>query len=367
MSEKKEKIKLSKQTILSVILVVFIGIQFFLYFNLSNSYNTLGNQYNELFQKYSALIETYNKLIKDYNTLLANYTRLFKEYSSLQDEYGILVTNYTNLQTEYRKLETEYATLEAKYDILKSDYKTLEKEYNALDIDFKNLQSEYKTLKSAYDTLNERWNFVLEERPYGYVVSTVVYFVNYGKDMHILSTWISWDADDYYKKQYHPYPNKYNLELLKTYITYDEPIFKQIVREISQYCDEEEELADALLDYVQYKKHALSIRYYCTGEYKYPIETLVEMGGDCDAHAFLYATLMKVAGFKVAILVSDNMEHAMVGVHLSEPPAHCSEENCWYVEYKNTEYYFAETTMWGWKVGDLPEDMRSYRWYVIEI
>jgi hypothetical protein len=139
------------------------------------------------------------------------------------------------------------------------------------------------------------------------------------------------------------------------YITPNEPIITNIVSKIKGQTGSEEELADALLDYVQDKSFTLSNRYYPTEEYKYPIETLVSMGGDCDTHAFLYATLLKAAGFKVLLAFTSDRSHIGVAVHLENEPTHC--ERNYYFTQDGVRYYYAETTGWGWMVGEMPPDM----------
>ncbi|MGB9694006.1 MAG: hypothetical protein ACPLYF_04105, partial [Fervidobacterium sp.] len=100
-------------------------------------------------------------------------------------------------------------------------------------------------------------------------------------------------------------------------------------------------------------------------------ETLVEMGGDCDTHSFLYATLMKAAGFKVLILLSKNpvsngLPHAATAIHLTKPPTHSLPE---YEDkvfiYNNETYYFAETTTSSYRVGDLPTWLKDVDFHKI--
>jgi len=152
----------------------------------------------------------------------------------------------------------------------------------------------------------------------------------------------------------------------RDYITTNETIIIQIVKTIRNQTQGEEELADALLDFVQYKRFTLSIRYYPTTELKYPIETLVEMGGDCDTHSFLYATLMKAAGFKVLLLLSkdpvDGLPHVATAIHLANSPTHSlpEYEDKFFI-YNGEKYYFAETTTWNYRVGDLPTWLKKCR------
>lgn len=163
-----------------------------------------------------------------------------------------------------------------------------------------------------------------------------------------------------------------DLTSASNYITVNETIISQIVETIKTQTMSEEELADALLDFVQYKGFTLSIRYYPTSELKYPIETLVEMGGDCDTHAFLYATLMKATGFKVVLLLSketvNGQLHVATAINLKNPPTHSLPQyEDKYIVYNGEKYYFAETTMWGYRVGDLPPWLQNIKFYIIPV
>ena len=154
------------------------------------------------------------------------------------------------------------------------------------------------------------------------------------------------------------------MEPAKDYITRNETIVSQIVETVVSQTRSEEELANALLDFVQDKQNGLSIRYYPTREFKYPIETLVEMGGDCDTHAILYATLMKAARFEVLLLYSneeiDGQHHVAIAVRLEKPPQNSlSKIEDSVFNYNGEKYYYAETTSWGWRVGDLPQKFQN--------
>lgn len=87
---------------------------------------------------------------------------------------------------------------------------------------------------------------------------------------------------------------------------------------------------------------------------KFPLETLIEGGGDCEDTSILYATLLKILGYDV-ILVSPP-GHMMVGVaeYREKIPG-------WYVEFNNRKYYLAETTGEGWRVGDLPKEFQGVK------
>jgi len=193
---------------------------------------------------------------------------------------------------------------------------------------------------------------------------TIVYYTNFSNNEQIITLSVPYEKYNSTTYSNHRIWNNETLEPAKDYITNNETIVSQIVETVINQTRSEEELANALLDFVQDKQNGLSIRYYPTRELKYPIETLVEMGGDCDTHAILYATLMKAARFKVLLLYSnekiDDQHHVAIAVHLEKPPQNSQpdiEDSVF--TYNGEEYYYAETTGWGWRVGDLPSKFQN--------
>lgn len=233
------------------------------------------------------------------------------------------------------------------------------------------LQSQITELQTEYTNLKAEHDAIFKKAPNEYTAVSVVYYTKFGEEKHIMTFSVPYDLYKYYH-EIAPHPSiRYTLKEGQTearqYITPNEQIIQNIVSEIKMQTNSEEELANALLDFVQDKGHVLSIRYYPTFNYKYPIETLVEMGGDCDTHAFLYATLLKAAGFKVLLLFSSEINHAAVAVHLETSPQHSTQKSVWYFTYNGLKYYYAETTGWGRRVGDLPEEWQGAKWYLIEV
>jgi len=93
---------------------------------------------------------------------------------------------------------------------------------------------------------------------------------------------------------------------------------------------------------------------------KFPLETVVEGGGDCEDTSILYVTLLKILGYDAVLLVYPG--HVMVAVHTKDKP-HIPV----YVYYPKDgiEYYPAETTGEGWRVGMLPEAFSGVEAYAV--
>jgi hypothetical protein len=247
--------------------------------------------------------------------------------------------------------------------------------YENLDADYNDLLGKYNKLTNNYNDLAKNHS-ELETTLFGpaqtnYTAVTVVYYTNFGTKQQIMNLSIAYETYEAYHKRLHPDWGIQNLTSATEYITYNDTTINQIVETIKNQTQGKEELANAMLNFVQYKNIALTIRYYPTTELKYPIETLVEMGGDSNAHAFLYATLMRAAGFDVLLLlskqpVSDGLMHAATAIHLTNPPAQSLPEyEDKALTYDGKEYYFAETTSWNYRVGDYPPWLENADFYTI--
>jgi len=94
---------------------------------------------------------------------------------------------------------------------------------------------------------------------------------------------------------------------------------------------------------------------------KYPVETIVENKGDCDLFSIMAASIMKAGGLDVVLLLLEQQDHMLVGVHLPESPKDARSQVYFY-RYEGKKYYLGETTggNWetGWRVGECPEALQ---------
>ena len=82
---------------------------------------------------------------------------------------------------------------------------------------------------------------------------------------------------------------------------------------------------------------------------RYPIETLVDGGGDCEDSSILAAALISEMGYGVILLEFPG--HVAIGVK--------GEENVGdvYYEYNGSKYYYVETTSSGYSIGAIPPNI----------
>lgn len=90
---------------------------------------------------------------------------------------------------------------------------------------------------------------------------------------------------------------------------------------------------------------------------RYPIETLVDGGGDCEDTSILAAAILRAMGYGVVLLIfpetADTGGHCAVGLKGGEGITGT------YWDYGSDKYYYLETTGDGWEIGEIPEEYQQ--------
>ena len=92
---------------------------------------------------------------------------------------------------------------------------------------------------------------------------------------------------------------------------------------------------------------------------RYPIETLVDGGGDCEDTSILMASLLNHLGYGVVLIILS--DHCAVGV-LGGEGIYGS-----YWEYNGEKYFYLETTNIGWGIGEIPKEYEGATAYVFDM
>ncbi len=91
---------------------------------------------------------------------------------------------------------------------------------------------------------------------------------------------------------------------------------------------------------------------------RFPLETLVDNGGDCEDTAILFATITLIMGYGTVYLnPPDHYAVGILGDNISG----------FYFTYNNKTYYYCETTGEGWKIGEVPQEHKTTQAYVFPI
>ena len=140
-------------------------------------------------------------------------------------------------------------------------------------------------------------------------------------------------------------PNYYGFMLSE----HDRSVLGALADEFSSHSMSEKEEVNLALTFVQSLPYAYDFTTKGTDEYlRYPIETLVDGCGDCEDKVALLAALLYEMDVDFVLLVLP--EHMALGVHCDGVEAER------YLLFREKKYYYLETTMEGWQMGQIPED-----------
>jgi hypothetical protein len=155
---------------------------------------------------------------------------------------------------------------------------------------------------------------------------------------------------DYYSNQDH---NLYSYNFSKFVTPY---ALQPVADDLWSIYSNQEDFANGVLMILH------QIPYVESDPQKFPVEVIAENEGDCDLFSLIAASIMKAGGLDVVLLLLENYDHMMVGVHLTEAPKDARTQVYFYT-HEGKRYYVAETTggEWetGWRVGECHESLQS--------
>ena len=182
-------------------------------------------------------------------------------------------------------------------------------------------------------------------------VCYMFYTWEYKGKTHYMDLYIPKYLYDYYKSKKREYILDYSYYILDPY---DDWYLNRIIQKMDEICKEnsydELDKINLVISFVQqlpYTSDKVSTGY---DEYpRYPIETLVDYGGDCEDTSILTAALLKQMGYDVALIRFP--KHMGVGISLNSISGY-------YFEYSGKRYFYVETTNSGWRIGELPDELK---------
>ena len=140
----------------------------------------------------------------------------------------------------------------------------------------------------------------------------------------------------------------------------DRNVIRALAQEFSGGVDTEAERIALALSFVQSLPYAFDTESKGEEEYvRYPIETLVDGCGDCEDKVSLLAALLYEMEADFVLLTLP--DHMAVGVHCDGVLADR------YMLFRGKRYYYMETTMTDWRIGQIPDEYRSAEMEAIAI
>jgi hypothetical protein len=201
-------------------------------------------------------------------------------------------------------------------------------------------------------------------------------------DSDIIQRKYEWDYDfgDYYIElnipeslydYFHDLPhNKVSNYAKYAMSSYDKPYLEKLAGDIKNFTEDQGFSNDqtvlftiAFVQSLPYTSDKVTTGY---DEYpRYPVETLVDYGGDCEDTAILAAALVNELGYGVVLLkfegTGGNPGHMAIGIKGSD--------NIQGTYYSNEgyRYYYLETTGSGWRIGQVPDEYKGTQAYIYPI
>ena len=146
----------------------------------------------------------------------------------------------------------------------------------------------------------------------------------------------------------------------EVFVTPRDPTIRDIATTVCAGLQTNEEKAEALLRFVE--SHFSYVHDYREGQqvrdyHRFPVETLMRGSGDCEDSSYLFASLCIAAGIDTCLIRFP--EHLAVGVSGSFTGS--------YFKSEGKQYYFAETTGSGARIGEISSSKENEKAFVFSL
>lgn len=266
---------------------------------------------------------------------------------------GIVLGAILGLGGGFLYFDSQIKGLSSEFNQLSGDYETKDLTLTNIIDEIYELKEDYEAIESAYNELLDDYELLVASLPLSpqQVSGTVIereYEWTYNGNQYELSLSIPETQYDYYKGLERIPNSDYSV-----YVThpYDDEFINTIIRKFNFIALEEnlteKEKINLVISYVQSLPYTVDNITTAYDEYpRYPLETLIDNGGDCEDTSILTASLLKSMNYEIILL--DFPGHVAVGVNIESYGS--------YWTYEDEKYFYLETTGEGWEIGDLPED-----------
>lgn len=271
---------------------------------------------------------------------------LIQRHENLTDVYDRTSADLEDLRGRFDQLSQEH-------EELRGDLETLSEEFDALSADHDALTAAYNESLESYDTLLMQYEIVtgtppLTPQPTSNDTIRKDYAWSYGDEIWTLTLYVPERLHDYYTEKPRVPTEDYSV-----YVSHpqDDEYVSTIIDKINEIAlDEgydELQIVDLVIAFVQslpYTPDSVSTAF---DEYpRYPLETLVHGGGDCEDTSILTSSLLDTMGYGVVLIRIPG--HLAVGVDADASGS--------YWLHEGESYFYVETTGEGWEIGEVPDE-----------
>jgi hypothetical protein len=284
---------------------------------------------------------------------------------------GILPDNYKTqldeLIQQHRTLAGQYENTTADMEALQEQFDQLSQEHQALTDDYASMSEELEDLTERHDALFTAYNESVESydsllmqyeiitgsppltpQPVSNDTIRKDYAWSHSGETWTLTLYVPVHLHDYYRNK-----TRIPTEDYSVYVTHplDDEYVSTIVEKINEVALQEGydeiQVVNLVIAFVQslpYTPDSVSTSF---DEYpRYPLETLVYGGGDCEDTSILTSALLGSLDYGVVLI--NLPEHLAVGVDVDAFGS--------YFLHEDKRYFFLETTGEGWEIGEMPDE-----------
>jgi hypothetical protein len=249
------------------------------------------------------------------------------------------------LQGQYANLDKAYKNSEGNKTALQTAYFTLKNDNEALGETLNKTQESYDTLLMQYMIVTGNAPFTPQTPPEGTIRKDFTWA--YGGETCAITLYIPEHLYDYYNDRIRVPTTDYSI-----YVTHplDDEYMSTIISEFYDIAAvegyDDVQVVEVVVAFVQSLPYTSDDVTTGFDEYaRYPLETLVDGGGDCEDTSILTSALLD--GMEYSTVLFNLPEHVGVGVDVDHYGT--------YWHYEGVKYYYVETTGEGWEIGELPE------------
>lgn len=296
-----------------------------------------------------------DELSAELSDLRSRYEKLSGQYISLSGQHETLSQEHETLSEQHEALSGQYGALSGQFETLSERHESLSQEHETLLMQYDELQSGYDALLSEYELLVG--SVPLSPEPVSTETIDKEYEWRYDGKTWTLTLSIPDSLYEYYRGLDRPPTEDYSI-----YVThpYDDEYVRVIVEKFNFIAiDEgytEAEKVNLVISFVQSLPYTSDKVTTPFDEYpRYPLETLVDGGGDCEDSSILTAALLDKLNYDVMLLGLPT--HMAVGVYIE------GVEGSYY-PYDSREYFYLETTSEGWRLGEIPSEYKGASAYL---
>ncbi len=312
---------------------------------------SLSGRYNTLLDQFSGLQEDYNSLSDAHSLLQSQHTALWQDYNNLSDAHSLLQSQHTALRQDYNSLSDAHSLLQSQHAALQQDYSNLLNEYNSLLVQYESLQQDYNALVSEYNWLHS----IAVIPPYILVDGRTVHINFFKMDQSIRSWQVSfesleadiWRGHDARNNWFSQIGSKTKLRdaagevfFVTDYRGFVDPNpFREVITELYFEASSEDAFIQEVWNIVtQLSTYSSEIE----DTPRYPLETFLAGGGDCEDTSILFASMIKAApvDWKVDLVYMDlnnpsspqEINHVMVHINTSSRDYYIETTSDWMME-----------------------------------